>query len=328
MLPAGRRGKGDRGPRFERRERGVRYRFFTADVFTDVPFTGNQLAVFPEAAGLPASRMQQIAREFNFPESVFVLPPDRSDCSHRLRIFNPTAEMAFAGHPTIGAAHVLAALDAIRLREGQADVLLEEPVGPVPVTVWGERASPTRVRLHVAQLPEESPAPPAAELAAMLSLQTQDLADGALTPALVSCGMPFVMVPVRTSEAVARARADADKFARTLAGGPSDKVFVFAMSAAGGADVHARMFAPGSGIPEDPATGSAAVALGGYLANRDARRDGSLTWSIAQGLEMGRPSRLTVEVEKTAGRVSDVAVGGASVIVSEGEMEVPRASAR
>jgi trans-2,3-dihydro-3-hydroxyanthranilate isomerase len=302
----------------------VRYRYFTADVFTDVPFTGNQLAVFPEAAGLPASRMQQIAREFNFPETVFVLPPDHPGCSHRLRIFNPTAEMAFAGHPTLGAAHVLAAVDAIPLRNGQADVLLEEPVGPVPVTVWGAQARPTRARLRVAQLPEEAAAPPAAELAAMLSLLPGDLADGPLAPALVSCGMPFILVPVRISDAVTRARPNAERFAATLAGSPSDKVFVFALGAAG-TDVHARMFAPGSGIPEDPATGSAAAALGGYLALREPAREGGFAWAIAQGVEMGRPSSLRVEVEKRGGRVVDVAVGGSSVIVSEGSMEVPDA---
>jgi trans-2,3-dihydro-3-hydroxyanthranilate isomerase len=301
----------------------VRYRYFTADVFTDVPFTGNQLAVFPEAAGLPPSRMQQIAREFNFPESVFVLSTELPSCRRRLRIFNPTSEMAFAGHPTIGAAHVLAALDVIPLRDGRTEVLLEEPVGPVPVTVWGERGRPARTRLRVAQLPEEGPAPPAAALAAMLSLALDDLAGEEMAPAVVSCGMPFVLVPVRTSDAVARARANADQFTATLAGCPSDKVFVFAISAAAGADVHARMFAPGSGIPEDPATGSAAVALGGYLAARDRSGDGPLRWTIAQGVEMGRPSRLEVEVEKRDGRVSDVAVGGSSVIVSEGTMDVP-----
>lgn len=301
----------------------MRYRFITADVFTDVPFTGNQLAVFPEAAGLPTSRMQQIAREFNFPETVFILPPDRPECSHRLRIFNPTVEMPFAGHPTIGAAHVLATLDAIPLRNGQADVLLEEPVGAVPVTVWGEQGRPSRARLRVAQLPTEDAAPPAGALGAMLALAPGDLAGETMSPALVSCGMPFIMVPVRSSDAVARARADAERFAATLAGVASDKVFVFAMSAMGGADVHARMFSPASGIPEDPATGSAAAALGGYLAGREPGRDGRFAWSIAQGLEMGRPSRLTVEVEKQAGRVTDVSVGGSAVIVTEGEMEVP-----
>ena len=301
----------------------MRYRFFTADVFTDVPFTGNQLAVLPDAAGLPPSRMQQIAREFNFPESVFVVPAGHPDCSHRLRIFNPTTEMAFAGHPTIGAAHVLAALDAIPLRDGRTEVLLEEVVGPVPVTVWGERGQPTRARLRVAQLPETTAAPPDAALAAMLSLAPGDMAGGAMPPALVSCGMPFVLVPVRTSDAVTRARANPERFAATLAGCASDKVFVFTMSAATGTDVHARMFAPGSGIPEDPATGSAAVALGGYLAAREPRPEGTFTWSIAQGLEMGRPSRLDVEVVKREGRVTEVAVGGSAVIVSEGSMEVP-----
>src|SRR5690349_10931252 len=180
--------------------------------------------------------MQQIAREFNFPESVFVLPPERPDCSHRLRIFNPTVEMAFAGHPTIGAAHVLATLDAIRLRDGQADVLLEEPVGAVPVTVWGRQGHPERARLRVAQLPAEAPSRPADERTGRRSLDPDDLVGGTMAPAVVSCGLPFVMVPVRTSDAVARSRGNAERFAATLDGAGSDKVFVFALSPAAGAD--------------------------------------------------------------------------------------------
>jgi trans-2,3-dihydro-3-hydroxyanthranilate isomerase len=157
----------------------------------------------------------------------------------------------------------------------------------------------------------------------MLSLDPGDLVGDAMAPAIVSCGMPFVMVPVRSSEAVARASADAGRFAATLAGYPSDKVFVFALGAMAGADIHARMFSPAAGIPEDPATGSAAVAVGGYLAEREMRRDGAFTWTIAQGLEMGRPSRLEVEVTKREGRVTDAAVAGSAVLVSEGTMEVP-----
>jgi trans-2,3-dihydro-3-hydroxyanthranilate isomerase len=205
--------------------------------------------------------------------------------------------------------------------------VFEEGVGPVPVTVRSKGQRPVFAQLSVAKLPEVGPAPPAAErLAAMLSLERQDLAGADMPPEAVSCGIPYLFVPLATREAVARSRLRLDLWESTLRGYWTDDVFVFALDPElAGSDVRGRMFAPGFGIPEDPATGSAAVALGGYLASRHPRHDGTLRWVVEQGFEMGRPSIMEVEVDKRGGAVTGVRVGGSTVLVCEGQMEVPTA---
>ncbi|MFN2564041.1 MAG: PhzF family phenazine biosynthesis protein [Gemmatimonadaceae bacterium] len=303
----------------------MKFRFYTADVFTDRPFGGNQLAVFPDARGLDSARMQEIAREFNFSETTFVLPPEDRKHTRRVRIFTPGAEIPFAGHPTVGTAHVLAAAGEIPLTGDTTRIVLEEKVGPVPVTIRAERGMPVFAQLSVARLPEVGPPPPARErLAAMLSLDASDLLADDMPPEAVSCGIPYLFVPLRSRDAVARARLRLELWEETLREYWTDDVFVFALDPErADADVHARMFAPGFGIPEDPATGSACVALGGYLAARHPRHDGKLRWVVEQGFEMGRPSILEVEVDKRGGEITAVRVGGSTVLVSEGEMEVP-----
>jgi trans-2,3-dihydro-3-hydroxyanthranilate isomerase len=303
----------------------LKFRYYTADVFTDRPFGGNQLAVFPDARGIDGARMQEIAREFNFSETTFVLPPDDARHTRRVRIFTPGAEIPFAGHPTVGTAHVLAAVGEIPLTGETTDIVFEEGVGPVPVTIRSKGRRPVFVQLSVAKLPEVGPPPPSpARLAAMLSLDASDLAGADLPPEAVSCGVPYLLIPLASRDAVARARLRIDLWEQTLRGYWTDDIFVFALDPAlEGSDVHARMFAPGFGITEDPATGSAAVALGGYLAARHPRHDGTLRWVVEQGFEMERPSILEVEVDKRGGAVTGVRVGGSTVLVCEGQMEVP-----
>jgi trans-2,3-dihydro-3-hydroxyanthranilate isomerase len=305
----------------------VKYKYYTADVFTDRPFGGNQLAVFPDARGLDSARMQAIAREFNFSETTFVLPPEDKKHTRRVRIFTPAAEIPFAGHPTVGTAHVLAAVGEIPLAGDTTRIVLEENVGPVPVAIRAERGAPVFAQLSVAKLPEVGPPPPAPErLAAMLSLGSDDLLGGDMAPEAVSCGNPFLFIPLRSRDAVARARLRLDLWEETLRGYWTDDVFVFALDPEReGSDVRARMFAPGFGVPEDPATGSACVALGGYLAMRDPRHDGTLRWIVEQGFEMGRPSILEVEVDRRGGAITAVRVGGSTVLVCEGQMEVSAA---
>jgi trans-2,3-dihydro-3-hydroxyanthranilate isomerase len=303
----------------------VKYRFYTADVFTDRPFGGNQLAIFPDARGLDGGRMQEIAREFNISETTFVLPPEDRRYTRRVRIFTPGAELAFAGHPTVGTAHVLTAVGEIPLTGETTRIVLEEKVGPVPVTIRADGGTPVFAQLSVAKLPEVGPPPPAPErLAAMLSLDPADLVGDDMPPEAVSCGLPYLVVPVRNRNAVARARLRLELWEETLRDYWTDDVFVFALDPEReDADVRARMFAPGYGVPEDPATGSACVALGGYLAVRHPRHDGTLRWVVEQGFEMGRPSILEVEVDKRAGEIAAVRVGGSTVLVTEGQMEVP-----
>ena len=303
----------------------MRYRFLTADVFTDRPFGGNQLAVLPDAHGLGEDVMPAIAREFNYSETVFVLPPSDPTHTRRLRIFTPGGELPFAGHPTVGTAHVLAAIGEIPLRSDETRIVFEEGVGPVPVLIRSDSGSPVFAQLSIAKLPEVGPPPPpAAQLAEILSLRPDDLLGGDFAPEAVSCGVPFLFVPLRDRDAVRRARVRIDKWEAVLADAWASMIMVFAHDAEWpGSDLRARMFAPGISVPEDPATGSAAAALGGYLAARVPRLDGTLRWVIEQGVEMGRPSILEAEVDKAAGKVTAVRVGGKTVLVSEGTMEIP-----
>jgi trans-2,3-dihydro-3-hydroxyanthranilate isomerase len=297
-------------------------RYYTADVFTSTPFGGNPLAVLPDAAGLTTEQMHAIAREFNYSETTFVLPPADPRHTRRVRIFTPGGEVPFAGHPTVGTAFVLAMTGEVALSGDSTEVVFEEGVGPVPVRIRASGGTPTFCQLSVAQLPEVLPPLPEREtLARMLSLETRDLMDGDFRPQAVSCGLPFSFVPLRDREAVGRARLRVDAWKDALAHSPAHMVMVFAMDAEhANHDVRARMFAPGASVAEDPATGSACAALGGYLAQRDARRDGTLRWQVEQGYEMGRPSLLEVEVDKAAGATTAVRVGGASVLMTSGSL--------
>jgi trans-2,3-dihydro-3-hydroxyanthranilate isomerase len=303
----------------------MRYHFHTADVFADRPFGGNPLAVLPDARGLDDRQMQLVAREFNLSETVFVFPPADPSHTRRLRIFTPAAELPFAGHPTVGTAHVLAAIGEIPLSGERTEIVFEEGVGPVPVAITAEAGRPTYCQLSAAVMPEFGPPPPpAADLAALLSLRPGDLLGPPFEPQAVSCGTPFLFVPLRDQAALARSRIVHDLWERSLAEYWAPKVFLFTFESGRPAvDLRARMYAPSLGIREDPATGSAAAALAGYLGVRDPRRDAAFRWVVEQGVEMGRPSLLIVEADKEAGAFTAVRVGGASVLIAEGAIDIP-----
>lgn len=297
----------------------ITVRYFTADVFTSRRFGGNPLAVIPDARGLNDELMLAITREFNYSETTFVFPPDDPRHTRRVRIFTPGGEVPFAGHPTVGTAHVLAAIGEIPVPGTTTRIIFEEKVGPVPVQIRATDGVPTFCQLSVAQLPRVGPPLPSrAILASALSLTEGDLLDGAWHPQVVSCGLPFAFVPVRDRAAVGRSRIRTDVWEEHLRGTPGEMVMVFAMDPEeAGHDVRARMYAPGISVPEDPATGSACAALGGYLGARD-RREGTLRWIVEQGYEMGRPSLLEVEADRSGGAITAVRVGGSSVMVFEG----------
>jgi trans-2,3-dihydro-3-hydroxyanthranilate isomerase len=303
----------------------MRVPFITVDVFTDRMFGGNQLAVFPDARSIDPALMLPIAREFNFSETTFVLPPDDPSHTARVRIFTPGRELAFAGHPTVGTAHVLASTGAIELTGETTRIVFEEIAGPVPVTIRMKNGAVDFCQLTAARPPEVLSAPPGRErLAAALSLPVDALKSGQWSPEIVSCGTPFIFVPLRDRVAVATARAKPDVWDEVFAGCATSEVFLFATEGERpGSDVHARMFAPSLGITEDPATGGAAAALAGYLGSRDSRTDGTLRWVVEQGFELGRPSILDVEADKEGGRVVRSRVGGSSVTVMSGEYRLP-----
>jgi len=305
----------------------MRYRFHTVDVFTDRIFGGNPLAVFPDARGLSDAQMQLVAREFNLSETAFVFPPDDPAHACRLRIFTPKTELPFAGHPTVGTAYVLAALGRLPVSEGDTHVVFEENAGPVPVLVRMTNGHPVYTQLTAPRLPEFGPPPPASsDIAAALGLDAADVLSGEYAPQAVSCGLPWLIVPVTNHAAIARARLHAERYEEVLGNYWARGLYlVTSDTPSSDSDLHARMYAPAIASHEDPATGSAAVALAGYLAARK-NEEGIFRWRISQGHEMGRPSLMEIEAEKSADAIHAIRVGGASVPVSAGEMEVPPAS--
>lgn len=302
-------------------------RFLTLDVFTSTPFGGNQLAVFPDARAIPESALLPITREFNFSEVTFCYPPADASHTRRVRIFTPGGELPFAGHPTVGTAAVLALTEgALGNGTTTGRFELELGVGVVPVLVRVEGPALAWAELSVAKLPELGPPVPTVNtLAEILSLQVSDLIAGPLSPQAVSCGHPYLLVPVKTIVAVTRARVRMERWEQTLQKSWAPEIFVAARDAEGGPQHwHARMFAPGINITEDPATGSAAAAFGGWLAMKDPRADGTFAWTIDQGIEMGRPSRIDVGADKVGGMVTAVRVGGRAVLMSEGTLRLSR----
>ena len=304
--------------------RSMRARFYTLDVFTDRTFGGNPLAVFPDATKIPEGALQSIALELNLSETVFVYPPADPKHTRRVRIFTPVYEMPFAGHPTVGCAFALAALGEIPL-SGETRIVLEEGVGPVPVLIRGQFKMPVFAQLSVAKLPETGPPPPGrSHLADMLSLDPPDILGGMTAPQAISCGFPFLIVPLRDLDAVRRARVRMDQWDSALKSYWAPDVMVFARDTEReGSIIRARVFVPGQGIIEDPATGSAVAALGGYLGAREGAASGNFTYVVEQGFEIKRPSILELEVDKADGEVTAVRVGGSAVMVSEAMMEVP-----
>jgi trans-2,3-dihydro-3-hydroxyanthranilate isomerase len=294
-------------------------RYLHYDVFTNRALEGNQLAVFLDGRGAAAERMQRIAREMNFSESTFVLPAELPGTDVRMRIFTPFNELPMAGHPTIGSTFALAQTGVIA--PGAKRFVFGLGVGPVPVDLeWdGER-------LSFAWMTQLAPTfgPPVAQRAAVahaIGLDERDLVAD-LPIQSVSCGVPFLLVPIRDNAAVDRAVPDTSAFKRLHEEtGINLPVFLFAFTAPAAA--HSRMFAPEFGIFEDPATGSACGPLGCYLVRRRLI-DGDAAQRIVnmQGVAMGRPSRIHISITGTPDEIRVVKVGGEAVLVARGELLV------
>ncbi|HKO68686.1 MAG TPA: PhzF family phenazine biosynthesis protein [Burkholderiaceae bacterium] len=292
------------------------YRFYTCDVFTERMFGGNPLAVLTDARGLGEQTMQSIAREFNFSETTFVTSPADRRHTARVRIFTPGRELPFAGHPTVGTAFVLASLSDFRNLD---QLILEENVGPVPVRVERDGDRIVRCTFTSARLPEHLDAalPPRQALADMLSFSVDDI----LAPAEVwSCGVPYLVIHVASADALMGAQLDLAHWRTALAGAVTQEVYP--ITQLDPVTWKVRMFAPGAGVAEDPATGSAAAALAGWLVRRTASQASTQRWTILQGDSIGRPSRIELEADVHDGAVQAVRVGGASVMVSDGVLKL------
>lgn len=293
----------------------ARARFHLLDVFTARPFTGNPLAVFVDPPELTDGQMQTIAREMNLSETVFVRTPDATGGSWPTRIFTPATELPFAGHPTIGTAVLLAELGLARDR-----CVLSEGVGDVAVTI--SEGPVTSATLRTAMPPQFTEGNEWDRLARVLSIATSDL-HPKLAPAIWSCGVPYWIVPVRDAEVLARTWLDLALWNADFAFGAGHGVYVMTPLDGAADRWRARMYAPDVGVAEDPATGSAAAACAGFLAGSRQWHQGPMRWVIEQGVEMGRPSEIRVELEQDGSEVTAVLVGGEAVVVGEGQLALP-----
>jgi trans-2,3-dihydro-3-hydroxyanthranilate isomerase len=299
----------------------MRRRFVTLNVFTDRRFTGNPLGAVLEPDDLNTDAMQAITREFGHPETIFVFPPTNPKHRGRLRIFTPGREIPFAGHPTVGAAVLLARIDG---GAGRRPMVIEEVIGPVQCTAEPHGPDGGSAQFILPQLPGPSTAAPdKAAIAAALGIATTDVGIAGFKPGRWSAGNPFAFVPLGGLDAIRRSRPDPARFEPTFATPERPgMVFLFCRETENSAhDFHARMFAPGMGVPEDPATGSAAAAFAGVLAEQAGLPDGEHAFTIEQGYEMGRPSVIRLSLTMRAGKLAAAAIGGDAVVVTEGTIE-------
>jgi trans-2,3-dihydro-3-hydroxyanthranilate isomerase len=300
------------------------HRFHQLDVFTTTPLAGNPLAVFPDARGMDAATMQALAREMNLSETTFVLPSETA--TRRVRFFTPAAEIPLAGHPTIGTWWLLAELGLIPDLPalGPARVTQETGRGVLPVDLELKDGRPVTVEMTQATPEWGAVVTDRAALARALGGGADLLADGP-APQVVSTALPQLMVPVRARAALRDlpSGGTGGGLAAALRALGTDCAMLYAAGDAADPTAHCRMFAPGLGVPEDPATGSAAGALGAYLVRHRVAvpRNGVVRLSFEQGVDIGRPSRIAVQVRcDAAGDITEVRVGGAAVRVITGDV--------
>jgi trans-2,3-dihydro-3-hydroxyanthranilate isomerase len=294
--------------------------FVQVDVFTDRVFGGNPLAVFPDGGDLTTEEMQQIAREMNLSETTFVFPPTQPGCDVKVRIFTPGSELPFAGHPTVGTTFVLSTLG--RLPEGASEIVLEEGIGPVPVTIEGDQANPDFIWMKHPKASFGPAVPDRAAISSALCLNEDDLLDD--KPICIgSTGLQFLYVPLRDPATVDAVALDSRALLNIHGMSDAPGVFVFAPDPATGPNhVYSRMLGVTVGIDEDPATGSASGPLGAYLVREGiVPAAGEIEIVSQQGTKMGRQS--WVHIRLTRSRDDwNIEVGGSTVPVLTGELHI------
>ena len=303
-------------------------KFTLVDVFTSRAFGGNQLAVFSDAAGISDAEMQALAHELNFSESTFVTASDVPGAVRRVRIFTPAREIPMAGHPTVGTTWVLASHGQIPLKSarGHLDATLQLGIGPVTVTIESANAQPEFVWMNHREAEFGATRRDTARIANALGIEAADIRDD-LPIQIVSTGFPFVYVPIRSIDALARCAPNKTALAALFdEGQPRLPIHMFVVKEREPFTVRARMFAPHTdNIAEDPATGSAAAPFGAYAAAHGLiKPEPSATFLIQQGVEMGRPSDIHVEVTRKENGAFAIRIGGRCAIVGEGAMFLER----
>jgi trans-2,3-dihydro-3-hydroxyanthranilate isomerase len=297
-------------------------RYAVLDVFTDRPLAGNPLAVVLDSDGLDEARMQAIATEFNLSETVFVRPATNPVHTAAIRIFTPSRELPFAGHPTVGAAVLLGLERAAGGMENAEMVsVLEEAIGPVRCGVTVRSASAGHAVFNMPQLPVAAPAPAPGRdaVAAALALMPTEVGFENHHPSCFDAGVPYAFVPVRDRATIARAAVHPAAWSAAFG---KVSVFLYCRETVDSRHhFHGRMFAPAMGIPEDPATGSAVAALAGVIARFDQPPGGSHHYLVEQGYEMGRPSLIGLEIDMDGGTVTEGRIGGEAVVVARGSLD-------
>jgi trans-2,3-dihydro-3-hydroxyanthranilate isomerase len=300
--------------------------FVTVDVFTAERFVGNPLAVVPDARGLTTEQMQQIAKEFGYSESTFVLPPEDPANSARVRIFTPTMEVPFAGHPNVGTAYVLGQQKDLFGKPVGDRLRFEEKAGLVEVDLKRDGDGVVAATIRAPQPLEVGDTIDAALVARCVSIDERDVRTDRHRPLFASVGLAFVLTELQGLDALGRATPDLSAYreaAEQHAGdGLGIAVFLYVRDEAHPSNIRARMFAPLDDVPEDPATGSASAALAAFLVDREPATEGNFHLTIEQGVEMGRRSVIELDVVKQAGQVTDVRVSGRCVFVMRGSVEV------
>jgi trans-2,3-dihydro-3-hydroxyanthranilate isomerase len=294
--------------------------FTLVDVFTSRPFGGNQLAVFTDAATLSASEMQELAHEMNFSESTFVMSAE-SGSARRVRIFTPKHEMPMAGHPTVGTTWVLASRGEIALESASVDATLQLGIGPVTVTIESSHGKPDFVWMAHREAEFGTKRNDRERVAQALGISAVDIRDD-LPIQSVSTGFPFTFVPLKTIDALAKCAPNEPAHSALLKPGEQSlPLYMFVASESGEFSARSRMFSPHDGVAEDPATGGAAAPFGAYAATYGLIKPApKASFLIRQGVEMGRPSEIRVEVARKDGGAFAIRIGGRCAIVGEGAM--------
>ena len=307
----------------------MKYNYYIADVFTKQIFSGAQIAVFPKAEGLSTEQMQLVARELNLSETVFVFHPDKQTTNRVMRIFSPQGEIDFAGHPIIAAAFVLASCGAIQLAPAITPLVFEQNAGPVKVNISAENGKPSFVQFTrtVTSIVDRF-APSDDELASFLTLQSSELDHKKFSTRLVSCGVPYLIVPVWRYESVRHAKFNYTAWSQSCAPQTAaQEILLFSPKTPyADADFNARLFGPRIGIHEDPPVGSAMPAFASYLSSFEFMQKGTYTFAVDRGEPGNRRSVLNLEMDHKGEGSLTIRVGGAAVMVAEGIMTVPAVS--
>lgn len=305
----------------------MQYKYYTADVFTDEAFNGAQIAVFPNADGLDKEKMQLLARELNLSETVFVFPPMNGTGKRRIRIFTPSSEIDFAGHPIIAVGHILAAIGEIKLEQNHTPLLLEQNIGTIEANITQNEGKPTMVQFTMeTEATVDHFVPSDKDIATVLSLDESDIDNSSFQTRMVYTDQSYLVVPIKTYSAVRKAKFDYSVWSQSIAANCMAKgILAFSKETdMSQSNFHARLLGPEIAINDDPPIGSSMPAFTAYLCDHEQIKRGTHTFVIDRGQKSTRKSVLNIEMDNKGEKKLTLRVGGPAVMVSEGNMILPQ----